>query len=68
LGPTKWFLGIHIIRDRSKRTLSLFQHQYCIDMLEEFGMADAGLSRLPWLLALISMPPCPHRHLLTLRK
>ena len=23
LGPTKWFLGIHIIRDRSKRTHSL---------------------------------------------
>ncbi len=40
LGPTKWFLGIHIIRDRSKRTLSLSQHQYCVDMLEEFGMAD----------------------------
>jgi hypothetical protein len=27
LGPTKWFLGIHIIRDRSKHTLSLSQHQ-----------------------------------------
>jgi hypothetical protein len=41
LGPTKWFLGIHIIRDRAKRTLSLSQHQYCEDMLKEFDMLDS---------------------------
>jgi hypothetical protein len=37
LGPTKWFLGIHITRDRPNRTLSLSQHQYCEDMLKEFN-------------------------------
>ena len=41
LGPSKWFLGIHITRDRAKRTLSLSQRQYCIDMLTEFDMLDA---------------------------
>jgi len=41
LGPSKWFLGIHITRDRAKRTLSLSQRQYCVDMLTEFGMLDA---------------------------
>ena len=54
LGPTKWFLGIHIIRDRSKHTLSLSQHQYCVDMLEEFGMADCRP---------VSTPMVPGTHL-----
>ena len=40
LGPTKWFLGIHITRDRPNRSLSISQRQYCIDMLEDFNMAD----------------------------
>lgn len=40
LGPSKWFLGIHISRDRPNKTLRLSQHQYCIDMLEEFGMDE----------------------------
>ena len=40
LGPSKWFLGIHITRDRSKHTLSLSQRQYCLDMLAEFDMPE----------------------------
>ena len=40
LGPTRFFLGIHITRDRSNRTLSLSQRQYCEDMLKEFNMSD----------------------------
>ena len=41
LGPTKWFLGIHITRDRSNRTLSLSQRQYCLDMLQDFNMDNS---------------------------
>jgi Reverse transcriptase (RNA-dependent DNA polymerase) len=40
LGPSKWFLGIHITRDRANKTLSLSQRQYCLDMLAEFEMSD----------------------------
>ena len=39
---------------RSKRTLSLSQHQCCVDMLEEFGMADCRP---------VSTPMAPGTHL-----
>jgi Reverse transcriptase (RNA-dependent DNA polymerase) len=42
LGPTSWLLGVEIIRDRSKRTLSLSQHQYVLSLLERFGMSDCN--------------------------
>ena len=29
-----------IDRDRSKRSITISQHQYCLDILEHFGMAD----------------------------
>ena len=29
-----------IDRDRSKRSITISQHQYCLDILERFGMAD----------------------------
>jgi hypothetical protein len=38
LGPITFLLGVHITRDRSKRTLSLSQRQYVIDLLERFDM------------------------------
>ena len=40
LGPTTQLLGIKINRDHSKHTISLFQHHYCLDILQRFGMAD----------------------------
>jgi hypothetical protein len=40
LGPTTQLLGIKIDRDRSKRSITIFQHQYCLDILERFGMSD----------------------------
>jgi hypothetical protein len=55
LGPTKWFLGIHITRDRSNHTLSLSQRQYCEDMLKEFGMWDVNP---------VSTPMVPGSHLI----
>jgi len=60
LGPTKWFLGMHITRDRSKRTLSLSSHQYCVDMLEELDMADCHPLNTPMAAGLIlSKEMCP---------
>lgn len=40
LGPTSFLLGIQIIRDRPKRTISLSQRQYIIDILERFKFSD----------------------------
>ena len=40
LGETKFLLGVEITRDRSKRSISLSQRQYVLDMLEKYGMAD----------------------------
>jgi hypothetical protein len=54
LGPTKWFLGIHITRDRLNRTLSFSQRQYCKDMLKEFNMLEANP---------VSTPMTPGTHL-----
>jgi hypothetical protein len=40
LGPTSYLLGIEIIRNRDRRTISLSQRQYILNKLEEFGMSD----------------------------
>jgi hypothetical protein len=40
LGPTTYLLGIQITRNRSLHSLSLSQHQYIVDILDRFGMAD----------------------------
>ena len=40
LGPTTQLLGIKIDRNCSKHSISLSQRQYCLDILDRFGMAD----------------------------
>ena len=40
LGDTSFLLGVHIVRDRSNRSLSLSQHQYIVDLLESYSMTD----------------------------
>jgi len=42
LGPTSWFLGIDIKRNRSTCTITLSQCQYIVDMLRDFGMEDCN--------------------------
>jgi hypothetical protein len=42
LGPTTFQLGVEIIRDRPNCTLHLSQRQYCLDILERFGFANAS--------------------------
>jgi len=40
LGSTTQLLGIKIDRDHPKHSISLSQRQYCLDILDRFGMAD----------------------------
>lgn len=47
LGPTSWLLGVEIKRDRSKRSISLSQRQYIIQILARFGFADCDSVSTP---------------------
>ena len=47
LGDTSFLLGIEITRDRSKRSLSLSQRQYIIDMLEDYGFTGCTPVQTP---------------------
>jgi hypothetical protein len=38
LSPISLLLGVHITRDCSKRTMTLDQHQYILDLLDTFGL------------------------------
>ncbi|KAL7278649.1 hypothetical protein ACG7TL_007650 [Trametes sanguinea] len=40
LGPTSWLLGVKIERNRAKRSLSISQRQYALDILERYGFAN----------------------------
>ena len=42
LGPVSWLLGCEITRDRKNRILRIGQRQFCIDMLDTFGMLDCS--------------------------
>ena len=52
LGPTTQLLGIKIDRDRPKHSISLSQRQYCLDVLDRFGMADCKPISTPMELCL----------------
>ena len=47
LGEAKLLLGMHIQRDRSKRTLTLDQEAYINKLLEQTGMADCTPASTP---------------------
>ena len=42
LGKTEFLLGIQIAQDAQSGAISLSQRQYCLDMLERFGLADCN--------------------------
>lgn len=42
LGPVAWLLGCSITRDRPARKITVGQQQYCLDMLELFGMENCS--------------------------
>ena len=37
MGSIKWFLGMHVSRDRKARTISLSQNAYIDTVLKQFG-------------------------------
>lgn len=47
LGESKWMLGMHITRDRSKRTIKLDQELYVSKALERFGLTQCKSSHTP---------------------
>ena len=47
MGPTNWLLGVHIQRDRSKRSITLSQRQYILDMLDRYGFANCSPVKTP---------------------
>ena len=42
LGRTEFLLSIHIVQDAQSSAISLSQRQYCLDMLERFGLIDCN--------------------------
>jgi hypothetical protein len=65
MGDLSQLLGMHIIRDRSARTISLDQSKHMRDILAKHGMTDSKPSSLPldpgFLAGLAHMtsPPSP---------
>jgi hypothetical protein len=47
LGPTEYLLGVKIERDRSKRTLSLSQRKYILDILMRYGFGSCSTVSTP---------------------
>jgi len=47
LGPLKWFLGIHILRNRATRTLWLSQEAYVDKLAHQYLHADDRLGKMP---------------------
>lgn len=47
LGECKWILGIHVERDRVKRTTKISQKQYILKLLDKFGMTDCSPADTP---------------------
>ncbi|KAF7367236.1 Retrovirus-related Pol polyprotein from transposon TNT 1-94 [Mycena sanguinolenta] len=47
LGEINWLLGIHLVRDRTARTISLSQTAYIEQILAQMGLSDAAPNLLP---------------------
>lgn len=54
LGDCTYFLGMRLVRDRTKKTIYLHQDKYLESMLLEYGMEDCRT---------ISTPMIPNTHL-----
>ena len=42
MGALKWILGMEVVRDRKKRTLTLHQRKYINDILNDFNMQECN--------------------------
>ncbi|XMA13681.1 hypothetical protein WAI453_006472 [Rhynchosporium graminicola] len=47
-GPAKYFLGVRIVRDREKKTISLCQDAYIDKILDRFGMTNCKSADTPF--------------------
>ena len=47
LGPSKFMLGMHITRNRAKRTIKLDQELYITKALGKFGLAQCKYEKIP---------------------
>ena len=59
IGELKWFLGIHIFRDRPKRSLWLSQQSYIEKLANEFILGTKFNKGPPTPMAKEELPPCP---------
>ena len=57
LGAVSWLLGCEITRDRKNRILRIGQRQFCVDMLEQFGMLDCSPTGTPLSARTTDGPP-----------
>ena len=48
LGEITYFLGLHIVCDRSKNTLGISQEQYIQQILTQFAMTDCASAYTPF--------------------
>ena len=47
LGELRYYLGLHVVRDRERRALLLHQRKYIEETLELFGMAECKPVKTP---------------------
>ena len=47
LGELKYILGIHVVRERSRRTITLHQSQYADSVLQQYGYGDSNSVATP---------------------
>jgi hypothetical protein len=59
IGELKWFLGIHIFRDRPKRSLWLSQQSYIKKLANEFILGNKSDKGPPTPMAEEELPPLP---------
>lgn len=60
MGNPSWFLGMHIQRNRSERTLKLSQQRYVQDLLEKYNMTDCKTHETPYNKSVVlSKSMCP---------
>jgi hypothetical protein len=63
LGPTSWLLGVEIKQDLNRGTVTLSQRQYCLDILERFGMSNCDTVVTPLDPGLkLSKAQCPKNY------
>jgi hypothetical protein len=56
LGPCEWVLGMRVVRDHAKKTISLCQDRYIREILEEFDLTICKSTSTPLPLNALTIP------------